>query len=1046
MAATENNTEQTATKNTTDSIAAEFKTLRSLCIDNIEYFQRSKSQYKNRYFTAFCVIMQTADAMEPLMEGFQRIVHHFDFDEETPGNGYRSLLSVVRKCIKKIVENSKYIKDYRSGLMFRGGTYCTEIENYSNVFGQLKLLLGQAQRLLGGSKPGELFPDENLFPLMDGLLVEAEALYRECFYGRALGFQYHESMQQSLSVISVAMASFSEGFNKHEGGWARFASSLVNSGKYMMDPILRAEQIVKVTRNADIKFCKAFWSISEGDVMQAIPNFMCPALQVNRLIQIQPHCFEISTADGQDTRTITPPCAHTGPGPAFIRLMSAEQREGALMSEQVPGQGQTQTPPPAPTRKVAPLSRGLVIHIHGGGFVAQSSKSHEVYLRVWAKEMGVPIVSIDYSHAPEQPFPRAFEECFFAYAWIIRNAPALGSSGKHICLVGDSAGGNLAIAVAMRAANYGIRVPDGIVTCYAPFQVRYSPSPSRILSLMDPLLPLGVLSCCLASYAGMKEEMVDMPAPAFVIQSQAPPDSGEQTSPPTDGLTSNLSQDSGTVDSGSSAPASPPAVTDDSGAETNGETNSTQDDQPKSNNGLVTQDDSSVVNGVEMEEISLTDDSPGAAPAMTAETGESQEGSKKGNKPQPLYFNSPSQLYDNTSVGSQYVSSPIKKYRNIPIVNNPYLSPLVAEDELLKDLPPVHIVACHLDPILDDSVMFARLLKKVGVPVKVKIVEDLPHGFLNFSVVSKGAKAAMEDCIKIVMESMYGEGYEDWEQLEVGCQTDTTELQGMPRVERTRPASQSEDITTTEGEATTQSTSTREAQQPVTSQTAQQPVTSQTAQQPVTSETTQQPVTPQTAQQPVASEQPVTSQSTQEEMTTQGTQQQVTSETTQQEVTSSQEKESSQADNTGDSSIQTAADIHAQDVEVEESKAVEPNNEPEQSEVKVKATPEGDDDTQKEDQAIGENVQSEEAKSNITIEISPPDVEEEKEEADEPKTEDAAEGTSDCQGNKDEDTPEEEKPESEQTEVLKDEHNVSKSENTEEGGEGNESNEDSAYL
>lgn len=74
----------------------------------------------------------------------------------------------------------------------------------------------------------------------------------------------------------------------------------------------------------------------------------------------------------------------------------------------------------------APRSRALVVHIHGGGFVAQTSKSHEPYLKSWAQELGAPILSIDYSLAPEAPFPRALEECFYAYCWAVKHCALLG--------------------------------------------------------------------------------------------------------------------------------------------------------------------------------------------------------------------------------------------------------------------------------------------------------------------------------------------------------------------------------------------------------------------------------------------------------------------------------------------------------------------------------------------------------------------------------------------------------------------------------------------
>nr|XP_054760357.1 hormone-sensitive lipase-like [Lytechinus pictus] len=173
-------------------------------------------------------------------------------------------------------------------------------------------------------------------------------------------------------------------------------------------------------------------------------NLMAGSVAVNKLIQIQPHNFEMERSDGEgETATITPPCAHTGPAPVQIRLLCFVEREGQgwlneaeEMAFQQMGKNSKKTKQKI-EKPPSPMSKGLLIHIHGGGFVAHTSKSHEVcitygpisiiiYLRSWAKDLGVPIVSIDYSLAPEQPFPRAFEECFFAYAWAVKNAPYLG--------------------------------------------------------------------------------------------------------------------------------------------------------------------------------------------------------------------------------------------------------------------------------------------------------------------------------------------------------------------------------------------------------------------------------------------------------------------------------------------------------------------------------------------------------------------------------------------------------------------------------------------
>ena len=73
-----------------------------------------------------------------------------------------------------------------------------------------------------------------------------------------------------------------------------------------------------------------------------------------------------------------------------------------------------------------------------------------------------------------------------------------GWTGERVCFAGDSAGGNLAVSAALRAVSYEIRIPDGILAAYTPFMVQYTPSPSRLMSMIDPLLPVGILTRCLA--------------------------------------------------------------------------------------------------------------------------------------------------------------------------------------------------------------------------------------------------------------------------------------------------------------------------------------------------------------------------------------------------------------------------------------------------------------------------------------------------------------------------------------------------------------------
>ena len=64
--------------------------------------------------------------------------------------------------------------------------------------------------------------------------------------------------------------------------------------------------------------------------------------------------------------------------------------------------------------------------------------------------------------------------------------------------------------------------------------------------------------------------------------------------------------------------------------------------------------------------------------------------------------------------------------------------------------------ACTLDPILDDSVEFARRLRSLGKDVELYILEDLPHGFLSFHLVSQEAREGNELCVVCLKRTLSG--------------------------------------------------------------------------------------------------------------------------------------------------------------------------------------------------------------------------------------------------------------------------------------------------
>lgn len=114
--------------------------------------------------------------------------------------------------------------------------------------------------------------------------------------------------------------------------------------------------------------------------------------------------------------------------------------------------------------------------------------------------MDIPILSIDYSLAPEAPFPRAFEDVFYTYCWALKNCELLGSTGENIVMAGDSAGANLNTACILKCIDLGIRKPRGIFNAYCPFVVNFASTPARFMAMLDPLLPYGFIMRCLKAY------------------------------------------------------------------------------------------------------------------------------------------------------------------------------------------------------------------------------------------------------------------------------------------------------------------------------------------------------------------------------------------------------------------------------------------------------------------------------------------------------------------------------------------------------------------
>jgi acetyl esterase len=107
-----------------------------------------------------------------------------------------------------------------------------------------------------------------------------------------------------------------------------------------------------------------------------------------------------------------------------------------------------------PLRLYRPASgrpRPALLYFFGGGWVLGTIDTADGVSRSLANSSGALVVVPGYRLAPEHPFPAAVDDCYAALRWVAGHAAEIGADPARLAVGGDSAGGNLAAAVALRA-------------------------------------------------------------------------------------------------------------------------------------------------------------------------------------------------------------------------------------------------------------------------------------------------------------------------------------------------------------------------------------------------------------------------------------------------------------------------------------------------------------------------------------------------------------------------------------------------------------------
>lgn len=180
---------------------------------------------------------------------------------------------------------------------------------------------------------------------------------------------------------------------------------------------------------------------------------------------------KLASLGGKPVETLSPEEARKQPTPAdAVKAVMAEKNitaKPAVTTKDVSytaGEGTQKARIYTPANATGPLP--VVLYIHGGGWVIADIDVYDASPRALSEAANAIVVSMEYRHAPEHKFPAAHEDANAAYEWVLDNASKWGGDPQRVAVVGESAGGNMAVTVAMHARDEGLTAPKHVIAVY----------------------------------------------------------------------------------------------------------------------------------------------------------------------------------------------------------------------------------------------------------------------------------------------------------------------------------------------------------------------------------------------------------------------------------------------------------------------------------------------------------------------------------------------------------------------------------------------------
>jgi epsilon-lactone hydrolase len=169
-------------------------------------------------------------------------------------------------------------------------------------------------------------------------------------------------------------------------------------------------------------------------------------------------------------------------------------------------------------RPAAPERDGVIVYLHGGGYIAGSAKAYRGLASQLASRTLRSVLVLDYPLAPEATVPAAPDAVIAAYDWL------RASGNERIAFVGDSAGGGLALVTLARLA-HGPRPSAAVAgVVFSPWvDLAFTGASMKDQRIQDPVLSYGALQKGAGMYLGKADPRDPLASPLFGDLSGLPP-------------------------------------------------------------------------------------------------------------------------------------------------------------------------------------------------------------------------------------------------------------------------------------------------------------------------------------------------------------------------------------------------------------------------------------------------------------------------------------------------------------------------------------------